>query len=179
MKYDYLELGNKIRFYREIEGLSTRSLGEKVGVSHSEISRLENGLKANIGVYTLAKICKELKLNMQYVLENVGLCDELEDKLFYILVKGKDLNLFKINAKTEQEALLNSMDFILENDLIEFDENDKSVDIIIEENEEKLPKTIEEFNKKVNENKEDFISESRCEDCINYCPYCGECLIGE
>lgn len=71
------------------------------------------------------------------------------------------------------------MDFILENDLIELDENDKSVDIIIEEDEEKLPKTIEEFNKKVNENKENFISESRCEDCINYCPYCGECLIGE
>ena len=179
MKYDYLELGNKIKFYREMKGYSTRKLGEKVGISHSEISRLENGLKANIGVYTLAKICKELGLNMQYLLESVGLCDEIEDKLFYVLVRSKNLNLFKINAKTEEEALINSMDFILENHLIELDENEENIDIIIEENEEDLPKTIEEINEKIGENNEDFSSASECETCINYCPFCGECLIGE
>lgn len=179
MKYDYLELGNKIKFYREMEGLTTRELGEKVGVSHAEISRLENGLKANIGVYTLAKICDELELNMQHLLESVGLCEEIEERLFYVLVKTNKLNLFKINAKTEQEALLNSMDFILENHLIEVDESKDIIDIIIEENEEDLPKNLEEFNERIRKNDEEISSESECESCINYCPFCGECLIGE
>ena len=45
MKFDYLKLANIIKTRRNEKGISTRELAEKIGVSHAEISRFENGLK--------------------------------------------------------------------------------------------------------------------------------------
>jgi transcriptional regulator with XRE-family HTH domain len=179
MKYDYLKLANIIKECREKYGLSTRELGEKIGVSHTEISRLENGFKANIGVITLEKICEGLEIDLVELLKEIGIYEEQEDELYYVLVRSKNLNCFKINAKTEEEALLKSMDFIIENNLIELDKTKECIDIIIEKNEEDLPKTIEEFDEKVGKNEENFSSDSECESCKNYCPYCGRCIVGE
>ena len=45
MKFDYLKLANIIKTRRNEKGISTRKLAEKIGISHAEISRFENGLK--------------------------------------------------------------------------------------------------------------------------------------
>ena len=48
MKYNYLKLAEILEEKREEKGYSTRELGEIVGVSHAEISRIENGMRPNI-----------------------------------------------------------------------------------------------------------------------------------
>jgi len=187
MKYDYLELGKIIKEKREDYELSTRELAEKVGMSHSEISRLENGLKANIGVYSLAKICDVLDINIKFLLEDVGLYEEKEERLFYIIFKNKNLNCFKLHAKNEYEAMAKGLDFVMENELIELDKKISNVEVLVTEDEENLPTSLEEFDDRIEENiKENMIedegessSESECETCKYYCPYCGECTFGE
>ena len=47
MKFNYLELAETIKERRLEKGISTRKLADKIGVSHAEISRFENGIKAN------------------------------------------------------------------------------------------------------------------------------------
>lgn len=187
MKYDYLKLGKIIKENREDYELSTRELAEKVGMSHSEISRLENGLKANIGVYSLSKICEVLDINMKFLLEDVGLYEEEEERIFYIIFRNKSLDIFKIHAKNEYEAMVKGVDFVMENGLIELDESIKSLDVLVTDDDENLPTTFEEFDDRVEENikenmiedEEDFSSESDCKSCKYYCHYCGECTFGE
>ena len=48
MKFDYLKLANIIKTRRNEKGISTRKLAEKIGISHAEISRFENGLTLQV-----------------------------------------------------------------------------------------------------------------------------------
>ena len=64
MKYNYLELAEVLKEKRQEKGYSTRELGEIVGVSHTEISRIENGMRPHFSFVILAKLCKALKIDM-------------------------------------------------------------------------------------------------------------------
>lgn len=55
MKYNYLELAETLKEKRKEKGISTRNLGEKVGVSHTEISRIENGMRPHFSFVILSK----------------------------------------------------------------------------------------------------------------------------
>lgn len=59
MKY---ELGNRIRKYREMCGLSQKELADKIGVSNSRVSNWEQGINrpdADI----IAEICRSLNVS--------------------------------------------------------------------------------------------------------------------
>ena len=80
MKFDYLKLANIIKTRRNEKGISTRKLAEKIGISHAEISRFENGLKPSFYLIPFVKMCEELELDIEDLLIEVGLLSEIEDK---------------------------------------------------------------------------------------------------
>lgn len=58
--------GNKIKEIRKSKKWSQTELGDKVGMTHQEISRIENGLH-NIGVDTLAMVAHALGYEIDLV----------------------------------------------------------------------------------------------------------------
>lgn len=63
MKYNYLKMAEILKKMRIKRGLSTRDLASMVGVSHAEISRIENGNRVSMGIITLIEICEVLKID--------------------------------------------------------------------------------------------------------------------
>ncbi len=62
-KVDDIELGKRIRKYREMKGLSQHDLYEKTGISTTQISSYENGNRA-IGLQTIAKLAVALGVSI-------------------------------------------------------------------------------------------------------------------
>ncbi len=64
MKYKVnIELGKRIRKFREEMGLSQEELSHKVGIHYTTLSRIERG-EANSPVYTIFRISQVLKCRM-------------------------------------------------------------------------------------------------------------------
>lgn len=167
MKFDYLKLAEIIKTRRNELGISTRKLAEKIGISHAEISRFENGLKPSFYFIPFVKMCKELDLDLMDLLIEVGLLSEPIDKKYVVKVSNVDEDFFEIEAKNEKEAAMIVAKFIIQNDIIEID-SDKPIDFEVEE--------IDEEQKELDA--ETFMK-MQCKNCEYYCPYCGECTLGE
>ena len=56
---DRLRIGSRLREIREAQGLTTTQMGERCGLSHSTISKVENG-KWSVSLDILSKICDVL-----------------------------------------------------------------------------------------------------------------------
>ena len=175
MKFDYLKLAEIIKTRRNELGISTRKLAEKIGISHAEISRFENGLKPSFYFIPFVKMCKELDLDLMDLLIEVGLLSEPIDKKYVVKVSNVDEDFFEIEAKNEKEAAMIVAKFIIQNDIIEID-SDKPIDFEVEEIDEEKEEEIDEEQKELDA--ETFMK-MQCENCEYYCPYCGECTLGE
>lgn len=77
-----MEIGSRIKKFRRQNGLTIRQMSDRVGVSQSYISQLENN-KVNPSLGTLKKIANALNINMISFFER----DRGEDK---IVVRKKD-----------------------------------------------------------------------------------------
>lgn len=71
------ELGRRIRSARKEHGLTQEMLGEKAGVDHSQISRIEHGQNVRVSA-NVQKLCDFLQIAVRAegasaVLEDVGL----------------------------------------------------------------------------------------------------------
>ena len=194
MKFNYLELAETIKERRLEKGISTRKLADKIGVSHAEISRFENGLKPSFYFIPFIKMCKELDLDLFNLLDDVGLYEVDFDKLYYVMFKSKSENIFKIHARCEGEALRIALDFVMENNLIEIDEtlenmlmavveNPKDFDKKIIENFEKTNQLLHKKEQDLEEKSEELDADSfmkmQYENCEYRCPHCGQCTLGE
>ena len=175
MKFDYLKLAEIIKTRRNELGISTRKLAEKIGVSHAEISRFENGLKPSFYFIPFVRMCKELDLDLMDLLIDVGLLDEPIDKKYEVKVTNVDEDFFEIEAKNEKEAAMIVAKFVIENDIIEID-SDMPIDFEVEEIEEENEEDFDDEEEDINA--ESFMK-MQCENCEYYCPYCGECTFGE
>ena len=175
MKFDYLKLAEIIKTRRNELGISTRKLAEKIGISHAEISRFENGLKPSFYFIPFVKMCKELDLDLMDLLIEVGLLNEPIDKKYEVKVSNVDEDFFEIEAKNEKEAAMIVAKFIIQNDIIEID-SDKPIDFEVEEIDEE---NEEEFDEEQKELDAESFMKMQCENCEYYCPYCGECTLGE
>ena len=171
MKFDYLKLAKIIKERRKEFGLSTRKLGEVIGISHSEISRFENGLKPNFYFIPFVKMCEELDLDIRELLEEVGLIEEKEERKYLVKITNIDENYFEISAKDEKDAMTIVAKFATENGIIKLDPN-KDIELEVEEIEDELLEELESRNVKVCEN-------APCDTCEYYCPFCDECTFGE
>ena len=175
MKFDYLKLAEIIKTRRNELGISTRKLAEKIGISHAEISRFENGLKPSFYFIPFVKMCKELDLDLMDLLIEVGLLNEPIDKKYVVKVSNVDEDFFEIEAKNEKEAAMIVAKFIIQNDIIEID-SDKPIDFEVEEIDEENEEEIDEEQKELDA---ESYMKMQCENCEYYCPYCGECTLGE
>ena len=175
MKFDYLKLAEIIKTRRNELGISTRKLAEKIGISHAEISRFENGLKPSFYFIPFVKMCKELDLDLMDLLIEVGLLNEPIDKKYVVKVSNVDEDFFEIEAKNEKEAAMIVAKFIIQNDIIEID-SDNPIDIEVEEIDEEKEEEIDEEQKELDA--ETFMK-MQCKNCEYYCPYGGECTLGE
>lgn len=175
MKFDYLKLAEIIKTRRNELGISTRKLAEKIGISHAEISRFENGLKPSFYFIPFVKMCKELDLDLMDLLIEVGLLSDPIDKKYVVKVSNVDEDFFEIEAKNEKEAAMIVAKFIIQNDIIEID-SDKPIDFEVEEIDEENEEEVDEEQKELDA--ESFMK-MQCENCEYYCPYCGECTLGE
>ena len=59
---------NKIRFYREYEGLSQREVARRVRISSTEMSNIERGVKLP-NVMTAIRIAKVLRVTVEALWE--------------------------------------------------------------------------------------------------------------
>ena len=175
MKFDYLKLAEIIKTRRNELGISTRKLAEKIGISHAEISRFENGLKPSFYFIPFVKMCKELDLDLMDLLIEVGLLNEPIDKKYVVKVSNVDEDFFEIEAKNEKEAAMIVAKFIIQNDIIEID-SDKPIDFEVEEIDEEKEEEIDEEQKELDA--ESFMK-MQCDNCEYRCPYCGNCTLGE
>ena len=60
MRFDYYKLAKILKDRRNQLKLTIRDIEDLIDVSHSEISRIENGFKPKIDVVTLIKLCEIL-----------------------------------------------------------------------------------------------------------------------
>lgn len=56
---DRVRIGHRLREIREAQGLTTTKLAEKCGLSHSTISKIENG-RWSASIDMLSKVCEAL-----------------------------------------------------------------------------------------------------------------------
>lgn len=205
MKYDYLKLAELLKEKREELEISTRDLAYQVGVSHTEISRIENGMRPHFSFVILAKLCKALKIDMINLIDLINLWEVDDNKLFYVMFKQDEEKIYKVHARSEGEAIRVAFSFVEDNELIDFTKSKKDLLIGVVENIEDFNKEVlDTFDKtgqlvegseediyidilkkvkeKTNENGEENIDNEEeidgviCpEDCIYYCPNCGSC----
>lgn len=76
MKY---ELGNRIRKYREMRGLSQKEFARLIGVSNSRVSNWEQGLNRP-DADLVADICRVLDVSPSLLLDVRLSSDELSDR---------------------------------------------------------------------------------------------------
>lgn len=72
MKNNYVLLAEILKLKRVVLGYSKRSLAAEVGISHTELSRIENGSRENYNVVTLINMCNVLKIDFVRLLKITG-----------------------------------------------------------------------------------------------------------
>ena len=72
MRFDYYKLAKILKDRRNQLKLTIRDIEDLIDVSHSEISRIENGFKPKIDVVTLIKLCEILDLDFVNLLKETN-----------------------------------------------------------------------------------------------------------
>ena len=82
MKNNYILMARIFKIKRLMLGFSKRELARAVGISHTELSRIENFERPNYNVVTLINMCEVLQLNFMKLLKICG----------YLPVKNGDID---------------------------------------------------------------------------------------
>lgn len=168
MKYDYKKLGLLLKEEREEYEYSRRNLAARVGISDTELKRIEDGERVAPNLITLIKLCEELELNIQFLLEDTNFLEVKNDKTFFVLVRNAELSLFRIQAKNNYDAVRFILTFLIDNPIIEIDKELPTIDFYVTENRKDIEERIEESDL-------NFIDYTLDDTCFE-CPYCGETI---
>ena len=95
--YIQQQLGNKIKKYRKLKGMSQEQLAEEIGIATNTLSSIERG-KAFMTAQTLEKIIKIFNVTPQEIFSFPNQISE-EDKYSYIL---NMLDLLKTDSEKMQ-----------------------------------------------------------------------------
>ncbi len=107
MKNNYLLLAEILRTRRILFGYSLRSLSSQVGISHTELARIENGGRTSYNLATIIGLCNVLQLDFIKLLKITGYlpCEEGEideETLAYI----NSFNKINENDKNDSEYVV-------------------------------------------------------------------------
>lgn len=72
MKNNYLLMAQLFKMRRMMLGYSKRELARIVGISHTELSRIEHGERPNYNIVTLIKMCEVLHFDFIQLLKTCG-----------------------------------------------------------------------------------------------------------
>lgn len=137
MKYNYLKIAEIIKEKRLESGMSQRQLASLVGIGHTEITRIENGMRTNYNMVLLIKICNELDIDFVQLLQTAGYLDNNSLKNYKVKAQCKKEDLFLVKAYTPKEAYKNVYEFIKKNKIFG-DYNDELIQFNVCETEENL-----------------------------------------
>lgn len=84
------EIGAKIRYYRELKGLSQKELADLIGVSNSRLGNWERGINRP-DVDQLTSICKALQVSPNRLLDIQEKFSDLELRIVTEFRKKKEL----------------------------------------------------------------------------------------
>lgn len=90
MKNNYVLLADILRRMRIIMGYSKRSLASEVGISHTELTRIENGSRENYNLLTLIRMCNALRIDFVSLLKITGYLPLKNDEVDDLLIKYRD-----------------------------------------------------------------------------------------
>ena len=113
MKYDNLKIAKILKERRLKYDISTRQLSELVGVSHSEISRIENGQRINYNLEILNRMCCFLGIDMKELLKISEIKNTQLSNKYKITFKKNSEEDYYIIAKTEEEAVEKLYEYLL------------------------------------------------------------------
>lgn len=71
-KVNLMSLGERLRSYRTLQGLTQSALSEASGVGMSDISRIETEKSPKVAAFTLQKLAKALGVTTAHLLGEVG-----------------------------------------------------------------------------------------------------------
>ena len=148
MNYENYIIGKTIRIKRENLGISKNALSKLVGISDTEIRRIENGIRRSYNLNILNRICEVLDINMVELLFEIPKKIEKNyqdfEKKFNVKVIQTFKNSYEIEAKNEREAAQKILDFLVENNLILVDPSDSfDIEVYSEDG-----KNLQNFNAK-------------------------------
>lgn len=93
MKNNYVLMARIFKIKRLMLGFSKRELARAVGISHTELSRIENFERPNYNVVTLINMCEVLQLNFMKLLKICG----------YLPVKNDDIDKKTLDCINEYQ----------------------------------------------------------------------------
>ena len=95
MRFNYLLLGSILKNRRIEKGLSKNKLAQYIGISQTEVTRIENGIRTVPNIITLIYMCEVLELDFINLLKITGYVDSKN-----LIMKGNfDMRKYKVNAK--------------------------------------------------------------------------------
>ena len=163
MKYNYLKIAEIIKQKRLESGLSKRQLGNLVGVSDTEINRIETGMRTNFNLVLLIKLCNELDIDFVQLLQVAGYLDNNELKVYKVSVYYTDEKSYLVRARTPKSAYEMLSEFVNENRIFKSEINDM------------LKYNVKESDMDFSEDldiTELFDEDEDEENAVLYCPFC-------
>lgn len=82
MRFDYYKLAKEVQKKRKKMAFSLRELESLTGISHAELSRIENGMRPNVGIINLIKLCEILNLDFVKLLKDTNYLVEKKSSEF-------------------------------------------------------------------------------------------------
>jgi len=140
-----MTIGERIKILRKELGLTLEKLGEKLGVTKSSLSMIENG-KANPGEQTIILVCREFNVNEEWLRNGTGemfnsssgsqALDELRKEFNLDDFSIKLIKAFSELTDKQRASVKN----LIENlgDIMETGENEKSIEELEAEYEKEL-----------------------------------------
>ena len=180
MRFDYYKLAKILKDRRNQLKLTIRDIEDLIDVSHSEISRIENGFKPKIDVVTLIKLCEILDLDFVNLLKetnylvgkNIRKRGMESMKKFKVLVqKSKQIEL-EVGSESEEKAVEMVDEILNEVDLFELD----GMEIANEFTEMEIEE-VEDDDEEIEEEFTEETEEKCCKNCPYFCSECGRCLL--
>lgn len=124
MRNNYLLLAEILKAKRILSGNSLRNVANEVGISHTELARIENGNRENFSLLTLVNLCEVLNVDIVKLLMITGYVPINED-----MIDEKTLTAF--NDIIEQLELDENLIEETLNDEYEEDIEPQEINLII------------------------------------------------
>jgi HTH-type transcriptional regulator, competence development regulator len=105
-----MRFGERIRAIRTAKGLSQRALGERVGVSFTYVSKVENG-KLDFGDYPSEDLIRRLAVALDADEEELLLAEKIPEPIRRRFFERPDA--FRLIARLDDERLDGVLDFLL------------------------------------------------------------------